>query len=235
MSSPLVLILLVGRSVSMNCPQSSARLPYRGNDPVMVIEGLPPLTDEEAGMAIPRTVMPNSVTQSCLESSNHDQEGGSGGLELASIRIDGAAEKRKTGLDQAQSKEPPGEAQAAVTSLNGAGSIRMARLESRRPQLEECTICLSGMDPAESFSIEAWPGCEHEYHTECIQRWKLNNLTCPNCRRTLSGRIRELHQHPMRHQTDLIDHHQLQNRVYPRPRSTFDICCLCDNLFSYPS
>ncbi|KNZ64581.1 hypothetical protein VP01_1012g4 [Puccinia sorghi] len=241
-----VLILLVGRSVSMNCQPSSALL-HRGNDPVMGIEGLPHLTDEEAGMASPRTVMPTSLTQSCLESSSHHQEGGS---EPASISIDAAAGERKTGLDRAQSKKQAGEAQADVKLLNEARSIQMSRLGSRRPKPKECSICLTEMDPCEPSLIEAWPECGHEYHKECISQW--SNPTCPNCRGIRSDRIEVLdqqpihdqsvrlemphrhlmqyqtarlevpHQNPM-HRTDLIENHDPQYGNYLRLRLPLDI------------
>ena len=51
----------------MNSPQSSPRLPYRGNDSVMGIEILSHLSDEQASLTSPRTVMPTLPTQSGLE------------------------------------------------------------------------------------------------------------------------------------------------------------------------
>ena len=104
-----------------------------------------------------------------------------------SIRIDAAAGERKTGLDRAQSEKQTGEAQAAATLGNRDGSIQMARL--RRPEPNDCTICLTEIDPSKPYLIKVWPGCEHEYHKECIQGWR---RTCPNCRRIRFDKMEEL-------------------------------------------
>jgi len=206
MSSRLVLILLVGRSVSMNFPQSSPRLSYRGNDLVMGIEGLPHLPDEEAGMATPRTVMSTLPTQSGVESSSHHQGKGS---ELVSIRIDAAAGERKAGLDRFQSEKQISEAQAAGTLSNGAASPQVARSGSRKPEPNECSICLNELDPSNPSLIEAWPICGHVYHTGCIQKWE---GTCPICRTIDPERT-----HVVIQADEVVPHHQITGIVSHPP------------------
>jgi hypothetical protein len=44
---------------------------------------------------------------------------------------------------------------------------------------DECAICL---DPMPKRSETASPGCQHDFHPSCLNKWFENNETCPVCR-----------------------------------------------------
>lgn len=49
--------------------------------------------------------------------------------------------------------------------------------DSSSTRLESCSIC---MEPAKAGqSITTLPGCGHQYHSPCIERWLGQNATCP--------------------------------------------------------
>ncbi|RWW33714.1 hypothetical protein GW17_00001570 [Ensete ventricosum] len=49
----------------------------------------------------------------------------------------------------------------------------------------ECAICLSEFAPGER--VRVLPSCNHRFHGHCIDRWLASRLSCPTCRRSLSG------------------------------------------------
>jgi hypothetical protein len=48
--------------------------------------------------------------------------------------------------------------------------------------LEECSICMNSSNNTNWTKTD----CNHYFHIECINKWKLMNNTCPNCRANLS-------------------------------------------------
>ncbi|XP_047341369.1 RING-H2 finger protein ATL74-like [Impatiens glandulifera] len=50
----------------------------------------------------------------------------------------------------------------------------------------DCPICLGEFVDGERIRI--LPGCNHEFHMKCIDRWLLTNSSCPNCRQPLVAR-----------------------------------------------
>jgi len=42
----------------------------------------------------------------------------------------------------------------------------------------ECIICYTQLDDINTIVTS----CNHKYHTECINRWLINNNNCPICR-----------------------------------------------------
>lgn len=44
----------------------------------------------------------------------------------------------------------------------------------------ECSICLDTISVGETLK------CKHRFHKNCIDKWKISNNTCPNCRCSLS-------------------------------------------------
>lgn len=51
----------------------------------------------------------------------------------------------------------------------------------------ECAICLSAFAAGEE--VQPLPGCNHEFHRECVTAWLARNrLTCPTCRSVVAGR-----------------------------------------------
>jgi len=46
--------------------------------------------------------------------------------------------------------------------------------------LEKCSICVRKMKQEENLERLQ---CKHVFHTDCIQKWRTKQFTCPNCRR----------------------------------------------------
>lgn len=44
----------------------------------------------------------------------------------------------------------------------------------------ECAVCLSMLEDGEAIRI--LPNCNHNFHTDCIDKWLSTNSTCPICR-----------------------------------------------------
>ncbi|KAF6156402.1 hypothetical protein GIB67_031523 [Kingdonia uniflora] len=49
--------------------------------------------------------------------------------------------------------------------------------------VKDCPICLEGFVDGEN--CRALPGCEHVYHSTCIDTWLTKANMCPICRRTV--------------------------------------------------
>ncbi len=49
--------------------------------------------------------------------------------------------------------------------------------------LNECSICFNSM--IKTNSIEKL-SCDHNFHSECINKWLINNNTCPLCRKVIN-------------------------------------------------
>lgn len=47
-----------------------------------------------------------------------------------------------------------------------------------------CAICLVDFEAGESY--QAYPMCNHIFHSNCIHSWSKKNLTCPICRSCIS-------------------------------------------------
>ena len=51
---------------------------------------------------------------------------------------------------------------------------------------ERCNICLSKIKSGESIrKLE----CNHNFHSECLDKWLLEKNNCPNCRKIISSNI----------------------------------------------
>ena len=48
----------------------------------------------------------------------------------------------------------------------------------------ECCICLSAFRDGEKLKV--LPGCEHRFHSECVDKWLANHSSCPLCRASLT-------------------------------------------------
>ncbi|XP_020110025.1 RING-H2 finger protein ATL74-like [Ananas comosus] len=46
-----------------------------------------------------------------------------------------------------------------------------------------CAICLS--DFADGERVRVLPGCGHQFHVACVDRWLASRSSCPTCRRCL--------------------------------------------------
>lgn len=63
----------------------------------------------------------------------------------------------------------------------GYGAVKIIRT-SKTPL--ECAICLSEF--VDNDILLLLPGCRHVFHTDCINIWLENRVTCPVCRSNLS-------------------------------------------------
>ncbi|XAR60818.1 hypothetical protein NMG60_11034337 [Bertholletia excelsa] len=50
-------------------------------------------------------------------------------------------------------------------------------------QATECPICLGEF--VEGEKVRVLPGCKHEFHVKCIDRWLVSHSSCPTCRKLL--------------------------------------------------
>ncbi|KAI4372145.1 hypothetical protein MLD38_010417 [Melastoma candidum] len=50
-----------------------------------------------------------------------------------------------------------------------------------RAGAECCAICLAEFEDGEKVRVLA--KCEHEFHSDCVERWWLSSASCPTCRR----------------------------------------------------
>ena len=46
---------------------------------------------------------------------------------------------------------------------------------------EDCSVCLQPMIPSDE--VNRVPGCQHQFHADCLTPWLANNPSCPLCRR----------------------------------------------------
>jgi len=54
---------------------------------------------------------------------------------------------------------------------------------------DRCNICLSQIKSGETIRILE---CNHNFHSECLDKWLIENDTCPNCRTIISDNIDNL-------------------------------------------
>lgn len=59
------------------------------------------------------------------------------------------------------------------------------RMSLREPEKEECIICLE--EEGEWRTL----GCQHRYHTACIEKWIRVSERCPVCMRNIPEMERE--------------------------------------------
>jgi len=52
----------------------------------------------------------------------------------------------------------------------------------------ECSICLDSLETGEKF---AQLECAHKFHKNCIQKWLVNSLSCPCCRKSFEKIVDE--------------------------------------------
>ena len=57
----------------------------------------------------------------------------------------------------------------------------LIRLKSRKFLTRECTICLQ---PIENESVCRMLNCYHIFHSECIEKWFVDKVSCPMCKKT---------------------------------------------------
>ncbi|KAJ4767655.1 hypothetical protein LUZ62_078030 [Rhynchospora pubera] len=63
----------------------------------------------------------------------------------------------------------------------GYAAVKIVR-SSKSPL--ECAICLSEF--VDDDILRLLPGCRHVFHTDCIEAWLENHVTCPVCRSNLT-------------------------------------------------
>ncbi|KAK8622732.1 hypothetical protein V6N13_117635 [Hibiscus sabdariffa] len=54
--------------------------------------------------------------------------------------------------------------------------------------LGECVICLEGFEDDEMCRV--FPVCNHVFHSDCLDSWMRNHLTCPVCRNCIVDCLR---------------------------------------------
>ncbi|KAI4306849.1 hypothetical protein L6164_030093 [Bauhinia variegata] len=47
----------------------------------------------------------------------------------------------------------------------------------------ECCICLGEFKDGDKLKV--LPGCDHSFHSECVDKWLVNQSSCPLCRASL--------------------------------------------------
>ncbi|KAI4306473.1 hypothetical protein L6164_029747 [Bauhinia variegata] len=47
----------------------------------------------------------------------------------------------------------------------------------------ECCICLGEFKDGDKLKV--LPGCDHSFHSECVDKWLINHSSCPLCRASL--------------------------------------------------
>ena len=61
---------------------------------------------------------------------------------------------------------------------NGTQCNRMGSERCFQHILNQCSICMENMSRPTTRTL----GCEHTFHTRCLERWKRSSRTCPMCR-----------------------------------------------------
>ncbi|XP_038707002.1 RING-H2 finger protein ATL66-like [Tripterygium wilfordii] len=81
----------------------------------------------------------------------------------------------------------PGLNQATIDSL--PVSLHRSSMEINIAE-GECCICLSLLEDEDK--VKVLPDCNHEYHSECVDKWLSTQSSCPLCRASL-GAVNSLH------------------------------------------
>jgi len=61
----------------------------------------------------------------------------------------------------------------------------LIRLKSRKFLVSDCPICLQ---PVQNDSVCRMLNCYHIYHSPCIEKWFIEYMNCPNCKKSFRGR-----------------------------------------------
>lgn len=61
----------------------------------------------------------------------------------------------------------------------------LIRLKSRKYLASECNICLMAI---ENESTVRMLNCYHIYHSECIEKWFIEHMNCPTCKKDYKGK-----------------------------------------------
>ncbi|KAF3326470.1 E3 ubiquitin-protein ligase ATL6 [Carex littledalei] len=73
--------------------------------------------------------------------------------------------------------------QSVIDTFPAIGYATVKILRSSKSPLE-CAICISEF--VDDDILRLLPGCRHVFHTDCIDTWLENHVTCPVCRSNLS-------------------------------------------------
>ena len=106
----------------------------------------------------------------------------------------------------------PATVSATVATTPASPLRRDVRPSQRRPPPTTltCSICYDAIPPLELKTL----GCNHPFHTACINTWLARKRNCPLCRRTVpreTSRLPRITQPPMRFQRQPV-------RTNPRRR-----------------
>lgn len=73
--------------------------------------------------------------------------------------------------------------QSVIDTFPAIGFATVKILRTSKSPLE-CAICISEF--VDDDILRLLPGCRHVFHTDCIDTWLENHVTCPVCRSNLS-------------------------------------------------
>ncbi|XP_078165204.1 putative RING-H2 finger protein ATL36 [Carex rostrata] len=73
--------------------------------------------------------------------------------------------------------------QSVIDTFPAIGYATVKILRTSKSPLE-CAICISEF--IDDDILQLLPGCRHVFHTDCIDTWLENHVTCPVCRSNLS-------------------------------------------------
>jgi len=80
---------------------------------------------------------------------------------------------------------PPHQASPMLPSQDGLDADAIKRLpiilhQRAAAEESECCICLGAF--VDGAKLKVLPGCEHSFHSECVDKWLANHSNCPLCR-----------------------------------------------------
>ncbi|BAT81100.1 RING-H2 finger protein ATL66-like [Vigna umbellata] len=83
---------------------------------------------------------------------------------------------------------PPQQAPPTLPSDDGLDADAIKRLpiilhQRTAAEETECCICLGAF--VDGAKLKVLPGCEHSFHSECVDKWLANHSNCPLCRASL--------------------------------------------------